>query len=278
MTISIASGKGGTGKTTVAAGLVSLISDSVYIDCDVEEPNGHLLLHPVFQNLIPVNKKIPVVNRTLCTHCNVCKEACEFNAIIKLPDEIIILEDLCHSCGACTYLCPQNAITEVNKSVGLVREGTAGNISFIDGVLNIGEPSASPVIKELKNKILNKRINILDSPPGTSCSMIETVKGSDYCILVTESNPFGLHDLKLAINLLKMIKVPFGVIVNKYDSSFTEMEIYLDENFIDVLLTIPFDRGIAGEYSKGEIPHLVTEKLNENLKGIFERILILNQN
>ncbi|MFH1195829.1 MAG: ATP-binding protein [bacterium] len=255
MIISIASGKGGTGKTTVAASLASVVHESVYIDCDVEEPNGHLLLKPKIVSEESAEKLLPQIDHDKCNFCGKCVEVCEFNALINLKFEIVLFEEMCHGCGACKYFCPSKIITERAKEIGIIRVGiTKEKILFADGILNIGEVAAAPLIKEVKKKIVEGRTNIIDSPPGTSCSMVETVKDSDFCILVTESTPFGLNDLKLAIDVLKTIEIPFGVVINKYDPSFTEMENYLKENGIEVFLKIPFDRRYAETYSEGRLP------------------------
>jgi len=281
MIISIASGKGGTGKTTIAASLASVIPESIYIDCDVEEPNGHLLLKPDFISEDTADKFLPLIDQEKCTFCGKCVEVCEFNALINLKFEIVLFEEMCHGCVACKYFCPSKAISARVKDIGIVRVGITKNKTlFADGLLNIGEIAAAPLIKEVKKKIIDGKINILDSPPGTSCSMVETVRDSDFCILVTESTPFGLNDLKLAIEVLKTIEVPFGVIINKYNSSFKEMENYLNENSIEILLKIAFDRKYAEAYSEGILPltrHPELEiKFIELHKTILEKVEKVN--
>ena len=274
MIISIASGKGGTGKTTVAASLASVIPESVYIDCDVEEPNGHLLLQPEFISEENAEKLLPQIKQDKCSFCGKCVEVCEFNALINLKFEIVLFDEMCHGCGACIYFCPSKIITERAKGIGVIRVGiTSEKILFADGVLNIGEVAAAPLIKEVKKKIIKEKINILDSPPGTSCSMVETVKDSDFCILVTESTPFGLSDLKLAIDVLKTIDVPFGVVINKYDQSFTEMENYLKGNNIEVLLKIPFDRRFAESYSEGTLPINKYPALKKDFIALHNKVI-----
>ena len=261
MIISIASGKGGTGKTTVACGLASVINNSVYIDCDVEEPNGHLLLKPKILTEEPSYKLIPKINYERCDFCNKCAEVCEFNALLNLKSEIYLIDDLCHSCGACTYFCPQKAITEVNKENGKIRIGeTANNILFYDAYLKVGEASAAPLIKKVKNLYKGNKTVIIDSPPGTSCSMLESVKDSDFCVLVTESTPFGFNDLKLAINVLRQINIPYGIVINKYDKNFPMLDEYIHNNKLNLLLKIPFRMDIAENYSKGE---LLTETIKD---------------
>jgi len=272
--LSIASGKGGTGKTTVACSLAAVFESSVYIDCDVEEPNGHILLHPKFHEEIPSVKMLPVIDFSKCTICCKCLQVCEFNALIKMGSDIFLIDELCHGCGACAYFCPENAISEKGKIIGFVREGISevNKIEFYDGLLNVGEASASPLIKEVKKKIQTDKLNIIDSPPGTSCSMVEAVRDSDYCILVTESNPFGLHDLELAVEVLNILNIPFGVMINKYDESYTDLEDYLNTEQINILMKIPFDKEIAKDYSNGKIPVLFLTDLKEEFRNIVKKI------
>ena len=273
MIISIASGKGGTGKTTVAASLASIIPESVYIDCDVEEPNGHLLLKPKIINEEPAFKLIPKINYEKCDFCNKCVEVCEFHALLNLKTEIFLLDNLCHSCGACAYFCPQYAITEIKKEIGLIRTGRDDNhISLHDAYLKIGEESAAPLIKQVKNAYHGDRPIVIDSPPGTSCSMLEAVKDSDFCVLVTESTPFGLNDLKLAVNVLLQIGVPFGIVINKYDETFTRLEEYIVGNNFNLLLKIPFRMDIAKCYSKGELPARVINGYRQMMEELFHEI------
>ena len=274
MIISIASGKGGTGKTTVATALASVIPGSVYIDCDVEEPNGHILLHPKFLEEIPTVKMLPVIDYSKCTFCGKCSQVCEFSALINFGTEIFIIDELCHGCGACEYFCPEKAISEMRKTIGFVREGRSeeSGVEFYDGILNVGEASASPLIKDVKKKVQKERLNIIDSPPGTSCSMVEAVRDSDYCILVTEPSPFGLHDLKLAVEVLINLKIPFGVVINKYEESYPELEKYLNYERINILMKIPFTEEIARDYSNGKIPVRLFTKFNEKFTGIVKNI------
>ena len=273
MVISIASGKGGTGKTTVAASLAYAINDCVYIDCDVEEPNGHLFLSPEIILEEKIYKKLPDIDYNKCTFCGKCTEVCEFNALINLKSEIILFEEMCHWCGACKYFCPLKAINETEKEIGILRNGTVNEqLLFVDGILKIGEASAEPLIHETKKNVVDHKINIIDSPPGTSCSMIESIKGSDFCILVTESTPFGLSDLKLAVVVLQSIGIPFGVLINKYDPEFFELENYLNENIIEILLKIPFDRKIAESYSKGVLPVRNNKELENEFFKLINKI------
>jgi MinD superfamily P-loop ATPase len=272
--ISVASGKGGTGKTTVAVNLALSVQPSVYVDCDVEEPNGHILLKPAMTSQKVVTKRFPRVNLNRCTFCGKCAEFCEFNAIVVLKKDVMILEELCHGCGVCSYFCPEQAIEEIEKSTGVIRKGAvpSESVHFIDGVLNVGETHGAQLIRRVRKEISGSRINIIDAPPGTSCSMVASVKDSDYCILVTESTPFGLNDLKLAVQVVRSLGIPFGVIINKYDERFGDLEAYCRNETISVLLRIPYDRQIAEYYSRGiplirGMPHLKT-----SFRQVFEMI------
>jgi MinD superfamily P-loop ATPase len=277
MNISIASGKGGTGKTTVAVNLALTVQPSVYVDCDVEEPNGHILLKPNITSELAITKKLPEVDLSKCNYCGKCSELCEFNAIIVLKSDVIIFEEMCHSCGVCSYFCPENAIVEIEKSIGAIRKGTieAGSLDFIDGELNIGEMSPVPLIKQVRKEALYNHINIIDAPPGTSCSMVASVKGTDYCILVTESTPFGLNDLKLAVKVVQSVGVQFGVVINKYDDNFPDVEKYCCLENIPVLLKIPFERKIADLYSQGiPIVHFMPQ-FKEKFGQLFDKICLM---
>jgi MinD superfamily P-loop ATPase len=265
MIISVASGKGGTGKTTVAVNLALVLSNVQFLDCDVEEPNAHLFLKPDIKNKKAATILIPEVDESKCNYCGRCRDICAYNAIAVLaPGEnvkkgsILIFPHLCHACGGCSLLCPQEAIKEIQKEIGIIEIGNCGDIQFVHGKLNIGEIMSPPLIKQVKEYINPARTVIIDAPPGTSCPVIASVKGSDYCMLVTEPTPFGLNDLILAVEVLKKMAIPFGVIVNRSDIGDGKIDLFCEENSIPVLMRIPFDRDIAFLYSKG-IP-LVAEK------------------
>jgi MinD superfamily P-loop ATPase len=258
MIISVASGKGGTGKTTIAVNLALVLAKDKkrsvqYLDCDVEEPNAHLFLKPNISNVKSVEIAIPKINDTKCNYCGKCAEVCVYNAIAVTKNKVLVFPGLCHGCGACTLLCPEKAISEEGKEIGILEEGSAKSIHFVHGRLNIGEPMAPPIIREIKKKIKNENntINLIDAPPGTSCPVIESIKESDYTILVTEPTPFGLHDLMLAVEVLKKLKIPHGVVLNKCDIGDHKVEAYCKNNNIPILLSIPLDREIAIAYSKG---------------------------
>lgn len=249
MIISIASGKGGTGKTTIATNMALSLKDVQFLDCDVEEPDAHIFLKPEIKEQISVYTPVPEIDESQCDYCGKCAEFCEFNALAVLKNRIMVFPELCHGCGGCLLVCPKDAITEKDKEVGVVKKGVAWDIEFVYGELNIGEPMAAPVIKRVKDEINEDKTVIIDSPPGTSCSVIASVYKSDYCILVTEPTPFGLHDLKLAVEMLRAMGIPFGVIINCAGIGDQKVQEYCKEEDIPILLTIPLYRRIAELYS-----------------------------
>jgi len=282
--ISVASGKGGTGKTTVAVNLALSLDSVQLLDCDVEEPNAHIFLKPVIKEKIISTVLIPEVDESKCTYCGKCREVCAYHAIAVLPKDdktegsILLFPHLCHGCGGCSLLCPEKAIREVNKEIGIVEIGDSGAVQFIHGRLNIGEIMSPPLIKHVKEYIDPARTVIIDAPPGTSCPVIAAVKGSDYCILVTEPTPFGLHDLVLAVEVLQKLQTPCGVVVNRSDIGDEKVDTYCKENNIPILMRIPFDRDIAFLYSQG-LPFVKVKKEYEKaFQGICSRIIsIVNE-
>jgi len=271
MIISVASGKGGTGKTTVAVNLALSLENIQFLDCDVEEPNAHLFLKPKIEKIEPVAIPVPEVDESKCNFCGKCAQVCEYHAIACLPKEVLIFEELCHGCGGCTMVCPQKAITEKHRETGVVRVGKTNGIEFADGILNPGEPMSPPVIRKVKKKIKKDKVTIIDVPPGTSCPVVEAVRGSDFCILVTEPTPFGLNDLILAVEVLKKMKIPIGIVLNRSDIGDDEVDLYCKKQNIPILLKIPFDREIASAYSKG-VP--IVERFPEYQKkfqSLFEK-------
>jgi len=254
MIISVASGKGGTGKTTVAVSLTLSIENSQIIDCDVEEPNVHLFLNPEIEEKIEVKTLIPEIDKNKCNYCGFCSQICAYNAlsVIKLDSygDVLLFPHLCHGCGGCILLCPENAIKTGYRTIGEITRGYKENVEFIEGRLNISEVLAPKVIEEAKKLIKPDKTAIIDAPPGTSCPAVASIKGADFCLLVTEPTPFGLHDLELAYEVTKAVKVPSAVIINKSEDD-KIVEDFCKKNNIPVLMKIPFQRKIAELYSNG---------------------------
>lgn len=260
MKIAIASGKGGTGKTLVATNLFNIIQKSGeavdLIDCDAEEPNDQQFIHGAVANEEMVTQRIPVIDKDACTFCGKCQEYCQYNAIILLPEvqHIQVIEDLCHDCGACSYACKANAITERSKPIGTItRYELENDCALIESQIEIGVYSPVPLINQAIKSSPDNQLVILDSPPGTSCPFISTVSNADFVVLVTEPTPFGLNDLRLAVDTLTQLRKPFGVIINRAGLGDDKIYHYIKENNILLLAEIPFDRRIAEYYSKGQL-------------------------
>jgi len=259
MILTIASGKGGTGKTTVAVNLaLSLMSQQhdgklLFLDCDVEEPNAHLFLKPVITRREEVSVMIPQVDAARCAHHARCAEVCQFHAIAALPNMTLVFPELCHGCGGCTLECPEQAICEVPHTIGMIEEGRVGRINFAHGILKVGEPMATPIIRQLKGRIRNDYdVAILDAPPGTACAVVESMRGADFVLMVTEPTPFGLHDLRLAVQVARdELGLPVAVLVNHDGVGDTGVDQYCTAEGIPILMRIPLDRRIAVAYSKG---------------------------
>ncbi len=259
MILTIASGKGGTGKTTVAINLaLSVVSQQhsprlLFLDCDVEEPNAHLFLKPVITRRAEVNIMIPQVDEARCAHHGRCAEVCQYHAIAALPNMTLVFPELCHGCGGCTLECPERAISEVPHTIGITEKGQAGPIDFAHGILNVGEPMATPIIRQLKKRISNEYdLAILDAPPGTACPVVESMRGADFVLMVTEPTPFGLHDLKLAVQVARdELGLPVAVVVNHDGVGDRGVDQYCTVEGIPILMRIPLDRRIAEAYSRG---------------------------
>jgi len=278
--IAVASGKGGTGKTTVAVSLaVALAEDQANVtllDCDVEEPNDHLFLHPEFDDQKLVSLLMPVVDEEACTHCGRCAEACNYNALAVLPNQVLHFHELCHSCGACALVCPEKAISEVPNQIGTVAIGRANGLRFGHGLLGIGEALAPPIIRDLKRAGLPADPDgtvIMDAPPGTACPVVETFRGADFALLVTEPTPFGLHDLRLAVEVARdEMGLPVGVVVNKDGIGDDKVDAYCEEEGIPVLARIPFSRRIAEVCAAGEILVRAMPEYRQVFLDLYEAI------
>jgi MinD superfamily P-loop ATPase len=251
--LTVASGKGGTGKTLVATSLATSLEEGPLqlLDCDVEEPDAHLLLRPRIDSTSPVAVPVPHVDETRCTYCGGCSEACVHNAIAVMGRTVLTFPELCHGCGTCAYVCPEEAIAEEGREVGVVRVGTAARAQFVEGRLAVGEPMPAPVIRAVRARADPDAMVIIDAPPGAACPVVEAVRGSDFCLLVTEPTPFGLHDLTLAVALLRDLSIPCGVVINRDGLGDDAVERYCAEQGLPVLLRIPFDRRIAELYCRG---------------------------
>lgn len=272
MVISVASGKGGTGKTTICVNLALSLPNVQLVDCDVEEPNDHIFIKPRIKSKIPVYIPIPRVDESKCDFCGRCQNVCAYNAIAVLKNKVLIFPELCHGCGACALLCPKGAIEEVKKEVGFVEVGEKGKLQFAHGILNVGEVMAPPVIRAVKKFINPTRTVIIDAPPGTSCPVIESVKNSHFCVLVTEPTPFGLNDLKLAVEVVRKLKIPFGVVINRADLGNKKTEDYCKKENIPILMRIPFKKEIAKIYSTGGIIVLALPEYKKDFQEMFNKI------
>ncbi len=261
MIISIASGKGGTGKTTIATNLaVALGTDVNLLDCDVEEPNDHIFIQPKINHTEKVSLKVPQVNMNICSLCGKCQEICQFQAIVVVGKTTLTFPELCHSCGGCMEVCPENAISEIDREMGVFEAGSRNGITFAHGRLFVGQVMAVPVIERVRAAVQPNKVTIIDAPPGTSCPVISSVKNTNFLILVTEPTPFGLNDLKLAVGMVKILNIPHGIVINRSDLGDEMVKKYAGEENIPILMEIPFERQIAETYSQGK---LLVEELPE---------------
>ena len=273
MIISIASGKGGTGKTTVSTNLALSIDQKVQLlDCDVEEPNSHLFINPVIEKKEQVLAPVPQIDLEKCTFCKKCMDICRYGAIAVLKKDVLTFENLCHSCGGCFEVCPENAVMEKERSLGEIEQGSSRGISFIHGRLEVGQVMAPPIIKKVRSFTDPDLVTIIDAPPGTSCPVIAAMNGADFVLLVTEPTPFGLHDLKLAVETVRILDLPHGLVINRAGLGNDDVKIYAEKENIPILMEIPFDKEIARIYSNGQ---MVVDKLPEyklKFQDLFRRI------
>ena len=257
MQIAITSGKGGTGKTTVATNLVwtiaSLGDKVLYVDCDVEEPNGHIFLKPRIDTTRNATMDYPVVDEKTCISCGKCGEICQFKAIILLGEKPLVFPEMCHACGGCMLVCPVDAITYKKREIGVIEIGRSNGVGFVHGRLHVGQVMSPPLIRQVKDLIYEDEVVVVDSPPGTSCPVIESIRGADYVLLVTEPTPFGLNDFKLAVKVVEKLDIPYGVFINRSDVGNQNMVKFCEKNRIPILSSLADDRRIAEAYSNGII-------------------------
>ena len=273
MRISIASGKGGTGKTTIATNLALSIGSNVQLlDCDVEEPNAHLFINPVVEESTTIFTPVPDVNEKKCTYCGKCAEICQFKAIAVLDKAVLVFNELCHSCGGCMEVCPEGAIAEKGRELGVTQKGHRNGIEFIHGKLRLGEAMSPPLIKKVREHEKPDKVTIIDAPPGTSCPVIASMKDTDFVLLVTEPTPFGLHDLKLAVGAVDILDIPRGLIINRSDLGDDQVREYALAMNLPILMEIPFDRQIAEAYSRGNMIVDVMPEWKAKFLGLYEKI------
>lgn len=280
MRIAVASGKGGTGKTTIATSLalslaVELTPPPLFLDCDVEAPDAHLFLQPALECHSPVEIQIPVIDEARCTHCGKCAEVCVYHALADLGMTTLVFPQLCHGCGSCVAVCPEGAIREQPYRLGQVDEGPAcSGIVFGRGLLDVGAPLAVPVIRRLRSTVVADpgQTVILDCPPGASCPVVAAMRDADYLLLVTEPTPFGLHDLRQAAQVARELGIPAGVIVNRENGSYPELDRFCAQNRLPVLLRIPFERAIAEGVARGENLVEIHPEYGDRFRQMFHAI------
>ncbi|MEA3558909.1 MAG: ATP-binding protein [Candidatus Thermoplasmatota archaeon] len=272
MKITVASGKGGTGKTTIAVNLALSIENSMLIDCDVEGPNSHIFFKEPMVKLKDVSIPAPKFDLDTCTMCGKCAEFCQYNAISIIGEKLLFFDELCHGCGGCKIICPVDAITEVEHNVGIIEKGGTEDMPVYHGLLNISEPFGVPIINELKQFADDKKTTIFDSPPGTACPAVETMRDVDFCILVTEPTPFGLHDLTLTVDVIREIGTPFGVVVNRDGIGDDRVDRYCEKEGIPLLARIQNDMEVAKLYSRGVPMVTGLPKYRDVFTSIFEKI------
>ncbi|HOJ12824.1 MAG TPA: ATP-binding protein [Clostridiales bacterium] len=274
MRIAVLSGKGGTGKTLVSVNLAAEAKTSSYIDCDVEEPNGHLFFKPDDVQEEEISVRIPRVDDKLCNGCRKCVDFCKFNALAYIKEKLIIFGEVCHSCGGCVILCPEKALIEKEKVIGKVQKGISDQVMVYTGILNTGEASGIPIIKKLlaENKRDSNKLTFIDCPPGSACIVMESIKDADYCILVAEPTLFGVHNLNMVYELVKLFNKPLGVVLNKCLEGENPAEKFCLERNIKILGRIPFDNELGMLNSNAEIAARESKKYNALFSSLLETV------
>jgi MinD superfamily P-loop ATPase len=277
LTLAVASGKGGTGKTIVSASLACIAADAgyktAYLDCDVEEPNGHLFLKPNIQYRHMVGIPVPVVDQEKCIACGFCGEICQYSAIVCINKNVLTFDKMCHGCGGCSLVCPVGAITENNRNIGVVETGVSGKIVFCHGKLNVGEALSPPLVRAVRSTIQDDGLAIIDASPGTSCPVIAAIKGVDFVLLVTEPTPFGVNDLEIAVDMVKELCIPHAVVINRCVPGYTLARDFCMDKNIRILAEIPDDRRVAEAYSRGMLPHSAVPGYQKLFAGLLNAVM-----
>lgn len=273
MLIAVASGKGGTGKTTVATNLASSLTGKIQLlDCDVEEPNAHIFLKLTDKNVQPAHTMVPAVDLDKCTYCGACDEICQFSAIAQFGNAILTFPEMCHSCEGCVMVCPEDAISRSSRQLGDIVRGEVNGIDLIYGSLRVGEAMSPPLIDRVREHIDPEAIAIIDAPPGTSCPVIAAIQDADFVLLVTEPTPFGYNDLVLAVETVRMVGLPFGIVVNRHDVGSSIIHDYAEKEGIPIMMEIPDRRDIAEHYARGVMMCDALPEMKEKFQSLYNDI------